>query len=467
MASETQGRDRNSQGGQQREGEEHFQGYDVTFVPDIDKKYSCPVCLVALRDPVQTKCGHRFCKTCLSRVCGTKRYVRCPVDNTWFDCNLDVFDDIAMMREVLSLSVLCHYHSDGCSWKGELRELQEHVPVCPYETLSCPNICGETFLRKEREEHLSECPRRLVNCKYCSENLICSDLTRHELLLCPKFPVSCAQCGQHGVLRENIPRHVDVIDGDCPHTMVPCTFQHIGCQMQIKRCELSVHCQDAASHHISLLSSIVIKQQMQIETTQSEVLDYREKYQTLSTELKILKQKLKERDLLVSCQAEKISVLENTSFNGKLLWKMNLAEKDQFCRLTSPTFYTGCPGYRLCVQAEFNAYNGRDETYTSLFVILKKGVYDDKLKFPFNAVCKVTVYEQGNRAMHRKDFTTSIVCSEVPRPPSTGCNENQKRGRLKFMMTEKLIGEQYAGDGSIYMQIDVSHTLPANVINVN
>ena len=42
-----------------------MQGYDAVFDPELDDKYKCPVCLTALRDPVQTKCGHRFCRICL------------------------------------------------------------------------------------------------------------------------------------------------------------------------------------------------------------------------------------------------------------------------------------------------------------------------------------------------------------------------------------------------------------------
>ena len=40
-------------------------GYDAEFVNDLDNKYRCPVCRLPLREPVQTDCGHRFCKSCI------------------------------------------------------------------------------------------------------------------------------------------------------------------------------------------------------------------------------------------------------------------------------------------------------------------------------------------------------------------------------------------------------------------
>ena len=46
-------------------------GYDMNFEPELDSKYKCPVCLVAMKNAVQTKCGHRFCKTCLKQCSGS------------------------------------------------------------------------------------------------------------------------------------------------------------------------------------------------------------------------------------------------------------------------------------------------------------------------------------------------------------------------------------------------------------
>lgn len=44
-----------------------LQGYDVEFVPPLESKYECPICLMALRNAVQTPCGHRFCKNCIEK----------------------------------------------------------------------------------------------------------------------------------------------------------------------------------------------------------------------------------------------------------------------------------------------------------------------------------------------------------------------------------------------------------------
>ena len=42
------------------------EGYDFEFIVR-DEKYDCPICLLVLREPQQTTCGHRFCKNCICK----------------------------------------------------------------------------------------------------------------------------------------------------------------------------------------------------------------------------------------------------------------------------------------------------------------------------------------------------------------------------------------------------------------
>lgn len=48
--------------------EEDIGGYEYEFVDEVSDSQKCPVCLLPMRDAVQTsECGHRFCKDCLQR----------------------------------------------------------------------------------------------------------------------------------------------------------------------------------------------------------------------------------------------------------------------------------------------------------------------------------------------------------------------------------------------------------------
>ena len=38
--------------------------------------------------------------------------------------NFQLFPDVAVRREILSLTVICNNHAEGCEWHGELRNLE-------------------------------------------------------------------------------------------------------------------------------------------------------------------------------------------------------------------------------------------------------------------------------------------------------------------------------------------------------
>ncbi|CAH3183132.1 unnamed protein product [Porites evermanni] len=71
---------------------------------------------------MQTKCGHRCCKTCLDehfkRLDQNMQPWNCPVDRNWLQQN-EIFADKATERKILSFEIRCS--SEGCRWTGELR----------------------------------------------------------------------------------------------------------------------------------------------------------------------------------------------------------------------------------------------------------------------------------------------------------------------------------------------------------
>ena len=165
-------------------------GYEANFIPSLDEKYKCPVCLTALKEPVQTKCGHRLCLSCFKQIRGGNWYFKCPVDNTWSN---HVFDDNACKREVLSLKIECD-SNDKCSWTGELRELQNHMKTCLYAKTDCPNQCKIDMLRKDADKHSLTCPLRLEPCQHCHIPIVAKQLVMHHLLNCS---------GQVSIMKEN------------------------------------------------------------------------------------------------------------------------------------------------------------------------------------------------------------------------------------------------------------------------
>ena len=65
------------------EGGEIFaqKGYNEEFVEPMSDDYECPICHFAMRDPMLTKCGHQFCKSCLLRISARYANERVLVNN--------------------------------------------------------------------------------------------------------------------------------------------------------------------------------------------------------------------------------------------------------------------------------------------------------------------------------------------------------------------------------------------------
>ena len=40
-------------------------GYDEDFVNAVEDEITCLICHLPLKEPVLTRCGHRFCKECV------------------------------------------------------------------------------------------------------------------------------------------------------------------------------------------------------------------------------------------------------------------------------------------------------------------------------------------------------------------------------------------------------------------
>ncbi|ESO89090.1 hypothetical protein LOTGIDRAFT_154170 [Lottia gigantea] len=420
-------------------------GYDAIFEPEVDKKYTCPVCLAVLRDAVQTHCGHRFCEVCITNVIGTRRAARCPVDNTWFYCDGQLFEDIAIRREILSFAVKCYYFNEGCEWKGELRDYEEHIEECIYRPVECTHQCGASVLYLNLSEHLDICPRRPTICAHCQENIIHVDMTKHQLLFCQKFPVSCTLCGKTGILRENIPTHVDTKTGDCPNTTILCCFQSVGCHFMDRRGLMSNHYSENMEEHLSLILSSGMEMYKQMAGGRREIAKLREEMEPL--QILVLSQKYKLEE-----QSQYLNSSRNENRRGCVHWTIPESDSDE--DITSPFVYTSTPGYKINFALSFNAQSlGFNSSHTYLIAYIHNREDEEQIDFPVQIKYKITLYDQLSPKFSRSNFTSTIEC-DYERVPTNHLISYEVCGTKKLLPTTSLFSSHYKKNRQIFMKIE-------------
>ncbi|XP_065659874.1 TNF receptor-associated factor 3-like isoform X3 [Hydra vulgaris] len=232
---------------------EKFGGYNAHFLHELLDEYECPVCIMALREPVITLCGHRLCFSCSEEMIKRNNGVLiCPLDKTILNSE-KVFPDKFTERAILQLKVKCDNFLKGCQWTGELKTINNHLTSCEYQEVKCLNEqCSTTLLRKELSDHMEKhCIYRLVTCQYCKQKIIFCDIQIHEEK-CECLPLCCVnQCGIE-IMRKEMSFH---ITDSCANTIIPCQYLNIGCKFKGMRKEHETHADSSMQTHLSLAVS--------------------------------------------------------------------------------------------------------------------------------------------------------------------------------------------------------------------
>ena len=111
-------------------------GYDCEFVTPLPAHFQteCPICKVTLCKPMQTNCGHIFCKTCIEQV----HEERCPECK---ETELTISHDKRLQKLLNNLQVHCIHQRHGCGWTGELGKLDGHLDnQCTFGSLDATHF---------------------------------------------------------------------------------------------------------------------------------------------------------------------------------------------------------------------------------------------------------------------------------------------------------------------------------------
>ncbi|KAI0208594.1 E3 ubiquitin-protein ligase TRAF7 [Lamellibrachia satsuma] len=161
----------------------------LVFTEPPNKKLYCLLCNKIFREPMIMRCGHTFCRYCVSRKYNDGK---CPVDKADLDI---VVDNLAVADQIRELYVYCRYGTQpsrdgfpfevnptGCPLTIRISEKSDHEQDCQYAPVRCPNNPDCPMLKKrELEKHMklckhAKCPHHKYNCDFIGT---AAELTEH------------------------------------------------------------------------------------------------------------------------------------------------------------------------------------------------------------------------------------------------------------------------------------------------
>uniref|UniRef100_A0A8C2A5P1 TNF receptor-associated factor n=1 Tax=Cyprinus carpio TaxID=7962 RepID=A0A8C2A5P1_CYPCA len=449
------------------------QGYDVEFDPPLESKYECPICLMGLRSAVQTPCGHRFCNSCIKKSIRlvTLKILLCP-GGCLFNC-------------VITFSFP-----------------QKHLSHCKFATVPCPQ-CLESVRKSHLDEHKSQqCLQRLMTCPACAGSFVYANKQIHEQI-CPFANTVCEYCEME-LIRDQLALHCDT---DCLKAPVACTFSTFGCREKMPRNELAQHMQEFTQMHMRYMAEFLRSQSLSScpvpsiaahsssdergatarapESCQCkpELMNLRET--VLELEGRLVRQDQQIRELCIHNETQKNQVtelrrklssleeatreLEAQQYQGVYVWRLeNFSlhlrnqEAGQPIVLHSPPFYTGRPGYKLCLRLHLQTPNApRCSNYISLFVHTMQGEFDSQLSWPLQGTIRLAVLDQVEGEHHVEVMETKPDLQAFQRP--TVLRNPKGFGYVTFLHLQVLQQRGFVKDDVLLVRCEVTPRFDASL----
>ena len=397
--------------------------------------------------------------------------------------------------DIQALRVRCSNAERNCEWEGTVGTLEEHVAVCEFALVPCPKECKDNsgvvkhFIKNHADEHLhQDCPNRDYACEHCGKNGTYAEITQVHDAQCDLVP--CPACSAI-IARNYIEEHAK---DKCKNTVVPCKFQSIGCKLEMEREKMETHEDDDKFHFHMALEAVVRLQgayteledtktklqdtsttTIKLQTTNTKLQDANVKLQDENTELKAANNKLKDVNSILQCVNIKLQSLSNTvaamkqvsdTIETKIRTLVKgepiafsvsdyLKKKTSNELFVSAPFYTHAGGYQMAIRVCINGVNAGKGTHVSVHVLLLRGKYDARLKWPFVGTLAYTLLNQLDENNH---YTRTLSIETAHNARVGGAS-----GFLKFIPHSALANDiskntWYLKDGTLYFSVEVKVT---------
>ena len=344
--------------------------------------------------------------------------------------------------------------------------------VAIHNTMTCHHVPCKKQCKDERgnvrmikkgeiDEHLmNDCPNRDYKCDICGETGTYADIIHGKA--CDGKPSTCPNVGCTKVIRRRgIAPHLV----KCMHTLVPCKFRDIGCEVTLKRMDISQHEKEAKGHLTMALDKVVelrsksvmlgigciqmvasaagVSAKMLEAAWRTAVLK-----QCIEADLERVKTQASMRDRMLTWVHSHICEAVNL-ISGKVIFKITNVMKESRAVFRSPTFYNRQrhQSYHMCVSVHMDVNH-----VISVSVSMVPGEFDDHLSWPFVGDVYITLLNQHHNGDHLSMSFTVSAADNMKVGETLGSNNLLS---LSEMMQDSDPNKQYLLDDTLYFQISV------------
>ena len=298
-------------------------GYEYEFTGVPPDRVLCKICQNPCRDAYLTGCcGTNFCYSCLQQLKkGTAVNKACPLCR---EEKFRIFPNKGLDREIKSFSVYCENRRGGCTWSGEINDVEKHIAVdCQFVEVTCPSKCGLKLKRQCLQQHLDkECPCR---CQHCGATGKRDEIAAKHKTHCRQHPRPCPNGCKLGVMPSGgMLAHRKL----CPLELVQCEYYVVGCESLVARRDLENHYNQKMADHLSLMKS-------KLANTNKSQAESNKKLVNIGKELVVTRKTLIDAKTRYNELAERAAETE-----AELRWLVDeeyLSTKQEFIKLRAAT----------------------------------------------------------------------------------------------------------------------------------
>ena len=375
---------------------------------------------------------------------------------------------------------------EHCSESITYNKLHDHLEACSEVEVICPHNCSQRyFRRKALDFHLRTCSNISHDCTY--KHIGCNDTFNQENLLVhlrekcnDHLKLAVLRLGQMEAKVASLKS--EVAEKDTILDMFNVQLRKLLSEKAKLQEEHAIHMTESTLR-LEKLAINIKKFEDELSETREYLATQKLKNADTEKQVDVLSRKLKQLDKTSGSEMEsgyasgsgqlapgnsltihKTAMVHSTS-SEVFLWKITEystskteAKSGVKLWIDSAPFYSASYGYKLKLRMYPNGDGGYTNLYTSLYLVVMKGEYDNILSWPLDCLVHISVLSQAGGNNISQSFTSDMGSSSFQKPDKY-TEANVATGFPDFTFQKQLESEEYLKDGILFVKVcvDIKH----------